>query len=104
MFSNLYKSDFIEIFVLMLGSFLIGYFFAYYYFKNRLDTLNTNLDLNFEDDEEQLEKIVEGEIKAKKTFERGGKEVAGIRQKKIDFTAIEGEPVLIKKKSKKKAD
>lgn len=102
MFSNLYKSDFVEIFILMLGSFLIGYFFAYYYFKNRLDNLNSNLELDFQDsNNEETEKIVEGVIKAKKTFERGGKEVAGKRQKKIDFNAIEGEPTL-KKISKKK--
>jgi len=94
MFSNLYKSDFIEIFILMLGSFLIGYFFAFYYFKNKLDSVNSNLAVqNFD---EQLVITDEGNIKAKKTFERGGKEVAGIRQKKIEFSDTEGEPVLKK--------
>jgi len=99
MFSNLYKSDFIEIFILMLGSFLIGYFFAFYYFKNRLDSLNT--DLGIQNIDEKLDGVVKGDIKAKKTFERGGKEVASIRQKKIEFSTIEDEPKLKKKSSKK---
>jgi len=102
MFSNLYKSDFIEIFILMLGSFLIGYFFAFYYFKNKLDSLNTDFDIS--NINENLNPVEEGNIKAKKTFERGGKEVAGIRQKKIEFSDTEGEPVLkksIKKTTKK---
>ncbi len=99
MFSNLYKSDFIEIFILMLGSFLIGYFFAFYYFKNKHDSLNANLGIQNID--EELDKVVKDNIKAKKTFERGGKEVAGIRQKKIEFSTTEDEPELKKKSPEK---
>jgi len=104
MFSNLNNSDFIEIFILMLGSFLIGYFFAYYYFKNKLDSFNSNFDVNQIND--QIENIAEGEIKAKKTFDRGGKEVEYNRQKKIAFDKAENKKKPkedIAKKPNKKA-
>jgi len=109
MFTNLASSDFLEIFILMLGSFLIGYIFAFYYFKNKLESLNSKFDIQNIDDD--IEEIIDGEIKAKKTFDRGGKEVAEIRQKKILFSEITpkeeydddeiGEPVLKKKPVKK---
>jgi len=60
MFTNLASSDFLEIFILMLGSFLIGYIFAFYYFKNKLESLNSKFDIQNIDDD--IEEIIDGEI------------------------------------------
>ncbi|MFK5891052.1 MAG: hypothetical protein QM486_10015 [Flavobacteriaceae bacterium] len=93
---SLNLSDFIEIFILMLGSFLIGYLFAYYYFKNKLSSLKSNFDIPTLND--TLGTDQEGAIKATKTFERGGQEVDESEQIGIEFFVEEKEP---KKKPKK---
>jgi len=81
--SSLHFKDFVEIFILMLGAFLIGYGFAYYYFKNELKKAKSGYSAQTFDD--KLEAIVEGEIKATKTFERGGFEVEDTKQQEIEF-------------------
>ena len=93
---SLNLSDFIEIFILMLGAFLIGYLFAYYYFKNKLSSLKSNFDIPTLND--SLGTDHEGDIKATKTFERGGQEVDEKEQLGIEFFVEEKEP---KKQSKK---
>jgi hypothetical protein len=80
---SLQLEDFIEIFILMLGAFLIGYLFAYFYFKQKLDNIKSNFnDTSIND---SLGTIAEGEIKATKTFERGGQEVDENEQLGIEF-------------------
>lgn len=93
---SLNLSDFIEIFILMLGAFLIGYLFAYYYFKNKLSKLKSNFDIPTLND--TLGTDHEGAIKATKTFERGGQEVDESEQIGIEFFVEEKEA---KKKPKK---
>lgn len=93
---SLNLSDFIEIFILMLGAFLIGYLFAYYYFKNKLSDLKSDFDIPTLN--ETLGTEHDGAIKATKTFERGGQEVDEKEQLGIEFFVEEKEP---KKKSKK---
>ena len=80
---SLNLSDFIEIFILMLGAFLIGYLFAYYYFKNKLRDIKSNFDIPTLDD--TLSSDIDGNIKATKTFERGGLEVDENEQRGIEF-------------------
>jgi len=87
---SLNLSDFIEIFILMLGAFLIGYLFAYYYFKNKLSKLKSNFDIPTLND--TLGTNQEGAIKATKTFERGGQEVDESEQIGIEFFVEEKEP------------
>jgi len=94
---SLNLSDFIEIFILMLGAFLIGYFFAYYYFKNKLSSLKSDFDIPTLNETLGIEH--EGAIKATKTFERGGQEVDEKEQLDIAFFVEEKEPT--KKKSEK---
>jgi len=94
---SLNLSDFIEIFILMLGAFLIGYLFAYYYFKNKLINLKSDFDISTLN--ETLGTEQEGAIKATKTFERGGQEVDEKEQLDIAFFVEEKEPT--KKKSEK---
>ncbi|PIR12422.1 MAG: hypothetical protein COV50_09185 [Flavobacteriales bacterium CG11_big_fil_rev_8_21_14_0_20_35_7] len=72
-------NNYIELFIYMLGSFLIGYGFAYYYYKQKFDKLNSSFGARHIDD--KLEEVVIGKINAKKTFERGGKEEPIIKPK-----------------------
>lgn len=91
-------SGFFEIFIYMLGSFLIGYGFAYYYFKHKIDKLHSTFGARHIN--ENLDEVVVGNIKAKKTFDRGGKEVEESRQSQIDF--LEEEPVKKEENPSKK--
>lgn len=98
--TNIDFGSFAEIFIYMLGSFLIGYGFAYYYFKPKIRDLNATFGAR--QINEKLDEVVVGKIKAKKTFERGGLEVEENRQSKIDFF-IEEEPKKQKQTAKKKS-
>ena len=60
----------IEIFLWLLGAFLIGYFFARFYYKNKS---NNSQNVIFSDLEEISTET--STIKAKKTFNRGGEQV-----------------------------
>ncbi|NCP22119.1 MAG: hypothetical protein CO023_05825 [Flavobacteriales bacterium CG_4_9_14_0_2_um_filter_35_242] len=91
-------NNYIELFIYMLGSFLIGYGFAYYYYKQKFDKLNSSFGARHIDD--KLEEVVIGKINAKKTFERGGKEVEENRQSQIDFFVEE--PIIKPKANNKK--
>ncbi len=97
-------NSYIELFIYMFGSFLIGYGFAYYYYKHKFEKLNSNFGARHIND--KLDEVVVGKIKAKKTFERGGLEVAENRQSKIDFfveePVIKPKAAVPKKKSTKK--
>lgn len=99
MVTNLDMSDFLEIFIYMLVSFLIGYGFAFYYFKYKIDKLNSSFGARHIN--ENLDEVEVGKIKAKKTFERGGLEVEDNRQSEIDFF-IEDEPKKPKPTAKRK--
>lgn len=93
---SLNLSNFIEIFILMLGAFLIGYFSAYIYFKNRLDRISSNFNVPTLND--SINSDYESDIKATKTFDRGGLEVDEKEQLGIEFFVEEKKP---KKKSNK---
>ncbi len=99
MATNLDLGSFVEIFIYMLGSFLIGYGFAYYYFKHKITNLTATFGARHIND--KLDEVIVGKIKAKKTFERGGLEVAENRQSEIEFF-IEEPPKKPKTSSKKK--
>ncbi|NQW37020.1 MAG: hypothetical protein HQ471_08450 [Flavobacteriales bacterium] len=98
--SSLHLKDFVEIFILMLGAFLIGYGFAYYYFKQKLENAKSGYGAHTFND--SLEKVTEGEIKATKTFERGGFEVVDPNLEEIEFFVKEdeNEKTISKKKTK----
>ncbi|HET8884877.1 MAG TPA: hypothetical protein VFM70_00840 [Salinimicrobium sp.] len=70
----------LEIFVLMLGAFLIGYFFARYYYRKKYindleDCIAENQRLKFEETEILLEEDHQSGIKAIKTRDRTGKPI-----------------------------
>jgi len=98
---SLQLADFIEIFILMLGAFLIGYLFAYYYYKKKLIKNTDNYGVSSIND--NLDNITEGFIKATKTFERGGQEVDESEQLGIVFNIEDNEDVVKEKKPKKKS-
>lgn len=84
MFENMNPLDkstaWLEIFVLMLGAFLIGYFFASSYFrrkyKNELeDCIAENQRLKFEESDIVLDEDHETGIRAVKTRDRTGKPI-----------------------------
>ena len=95
---NLNLGDFIEIFLLMLGSFLIGYGFAYYYFKKKYTNKSP---LRVQDYNDDLDTPTIGEIKATKTFDRGGFEVIDNEVEDIEFFVDEDKNPKEASKSKK---
>ncbi|CAL2081142.1 Predicted 5' DNA nuclease, flap endonuclease-1-like, helix-3-turn-helix (H3TH) domain [Tenacibaculum sp. 190524A02b] len=99
-------SHLLELFFWMLGAFLIGYFFAWQYFKNKFQT-------KLEDNEEtivELKNEMQSTIRARKTVERGGIEIkqpknlnfdvigSANEENKDDLTLIKGIGEFIEKK------
>ena len=80
---DLNLEDFIEIFILMSVSFLIGYTFAYYYFKYKFEKNKSTFRI--QDYNDDLDTTPGGGIKATKTFERGGLEVEEKPQDDIEL-------------------
>ena len=85
-FTDQSTAHLIEIFLWLLGAFLIGYFFARFYYKNKS---KDNREISFSDLEEISSDTTT--IKAKKTFERGGEQV--ISPKK-EIPLGENKPIL----------
>lgn len=84
MFENMNPLDkstaWIEIFVLMFGAFLIGYYFARFYYRNKYkndleDCIAENQRLKFEESEIVLDEDQETGIRAIKTRDRTGKPI-----------------------------
>lgn len=75
-------SHLLEFFFWMLGSFLIGYIFSWFYFKNKYKSeLNESSETITE-----LRNEMQSTIRAKKTVERGGIEIK--QPKELDFNKI----------------
>jgi predicted flap endonuclease-1-like 5' DNA nuclease len=81
-FNDITLSFSIELFFWMLGSFLIGYFFAIQFYdkKNSTTTKKTTIEDSILDEPEKLV------IRAIKTFERGGIEIK--KSTKLNFDSI----------------
>lgn len=80
----------LELFLWMLGAFLIGYLFAMLFYQKTKSSTNTSTS-NFEIDtktpeEKTIDNPEELVIRAKKTVERGGIEVK--ETKRLDFASI----------------
>lgn len=104
----------LELFLWMLGSFLIGYIFSMLYYKNNTNsTTNTNSYINSENSNDNFKPIEEDYtpvIRAKKTIERGGIEIKepqklsfknigkASEENKNDLTQINGINTIIEQK------
>ena len=80
----------LELFLWMLGAFLIGYLFAMLFYQKTKSSTNTSTS-NFEIDtktpeEKTIDNPEELVIRAKKTVERGGIEVK--ETKRLDFASM----------------
>lgn len=76
------NTQLIELFIWMLGSFLIGYLFSWFYFKNKYQSHlreSKQIIINLQDE-------MRSSIRARKTVERGGIEIT--QPKKLDFNSF----------------